>query len=678
MQKTTTLCVALFMTMGLNAATTQQIEKAQREAFAPTRATAPFHAKAEVIDSPYDQISVTDMYTDVWFQAKSTDGMYQWFIDIELPMSQLEFGKVYTLDDMLWDYSFGVALGGGGYFDYASVECVLSNENDKMTMDCQIVDTKGNEYHVYYKPLDAPVDGEVVEVGEMQQVLLSDMIKDYGAFQFLMTNSDYEIALCFASTQEVAGTYTTDDLYEGFAYTYLKDHGQTVRLHTVEATIMALNDKEYAIEAKLSAYDGTTYLVNTQMMTPTAKNAETLISTDLSVDDSMVNTYMSYYDYGLFTATASSGKHQISAEFITRTGIVPGHYDTSDAEADYVLSRLTVDGISTYSGAVDVERTADGFWTLQGEVLCWNSTVYTLDLSLVIPEVTEERNFISSTIELADLCTSLGVFQVCGTTPDEYDWISFVFDADEVVSGHYDQLSVPYRSSCIIYLGADKYQMYSCDVTLDWDGQEFTLEGTCQAGDIRFNVYLTGEAKSQIDPIKEFDDPDNDLDLVFTTEDIVTYEVEPGDYVYISCGDATQQFATLIYINGDELPAGEYEINATFAPGTVQPGLISDQGVFPTFYAHLNDEGYMITPFWLFAAGTVAVSYDANGDISLDINGNNYWGRSGHVVVNPQTPAVIESVALQAEPSTKLLQDHTFVIRSNGRQYNGYGQAMGD
>ncbi len=695
MKQILSLCAVLTLVMGASAA--PQLRQAVKAELKPTmehkltvrplqklaapdaifKATAnadsQLRAKAEVIESTYDEIRVDDFGTDVWFQATSTDGAYKWYVNPNVPMAQLEFGKVYTMHDMVVDYTFGV--DARGYFDFASLECVLSNDNGKITMDCNIVADNGQEYHVYYKPIDIPTEATEIEVGEMSQVQLTDLTAELGAFQFEMFNADYQLGLCFASTGQIAGSYTTADLYGDFQFTYVFDHGTETKLYDVEATITSIGEDEYAIAAKLYAYDGNIYIVDTQFVPPTAQHAETITATNLEVDDSMIATFMAYYGYGVFTSTASNDEHTVLGEFTTFSGLVPGHYTTDDPASAYILSSLTIDGVSTYSGYVDVFL-IDGFYAMTGEVLCWNSTVYTLDLSFTIPAIQEERLFLSSTIELADLCADLGVFQISGTTEDGNDWISFVFDADQVVSGRYTQLSQAYQSYCHIYIGADYYRMYTCDVNLDWNGKEFTLDGICQAGNILWTVELSGEAKVEMDPSQQYDDPDNDLDLVFTTDDIVEFEIAPNDYAYISAGDDSHLFATLIFFNGSELTEGVYEINKTFAPGTVQPGIVSNSGVYPTFYATLDEEGYMLIPLWLFAQGTVTVSYDTAGNISLDVNATNYWGRNGHVVINPQGSVAIENITDQSQKSGKFMERGNVIIRTNGRQYNGFGQMV--
>lgn len=621
------------------------------------------HAKAEVIESAYDEVTVTDYGTDTWFIATSTDGAYKWYVNPVGSMDEIEFGKVYGMDEMLEDYTYAIDYATGGYIYFESIECVISED---WKMECNIVSTDGAQYHVFYKALEIPTETVDVELGDMDQVTLSDFISDMGSFQFMGHNSQYEFGICCESLA-VEGSYDASDTYGGWQYTFVTENGVNNKLYDMEADITKLNDSDYAIEAKFYAYNGKNYILKTQYITPTPENYETITATNLVVDTSAMDLYMMFYGYGVYFIEASNDEHAVEGALITYDGVVPGHFSTDEGTINYI----TVDGVDMYSGSVDVVDEA-GNIHVTGDILCWNSTVYTLDLIFTIPEVDSYDVLAGDDFQLTDLTENLGAIQICTADMEAEPWYSFVFDTDAAVSQHFDAISPAYKSYNYFYIGGEIYDIYSVDLDLEVEGEEFTLDGTCQAGSTLYTVEISGALSVPEPVVDEYDATleDGDVDVVFSLEDISTYDVTPGEYVYISVDNGAQIWSALLYVEGEELPAGVYELGPD-----AQQGSCDGQYVYPTFYGNLTEEGYIALPMWYCYEGTITVSFDAEGNVSLDCVAVNTNGCNVHVAVNPQTVA-IENVAAAAQKNGKFMENNSVVIRSNNKTYNGFGQML--
>ena len=694
MKKFFTLCAAFAMVMGVSAAP-QLVKKATplkaslenkltrnagQKIAAPgeayklnnTTSTA-MRAKAEVIESTYDEISVQDYGSDTWFIATSTDGAYKWYFNPAVAMTDIEFGKVYTMDDMLVNYTYAIDMAAGAYFDFAELECVITED---WKVECNVVAEDGREFHVYYKELELPTELTDFELPEMNQVILSDFRESMGVFQFQGFGDNYEFGLCFESPV-IEGSYDENDCYGGFQYTYVIDNGVKVKLFAMEADITKINDTDYALEATYCSYNGIRYILHSAFIAPTVKNTETITATDLVVDDSMFDTYLMFFGYGVIEATAAEG--DVYAALYSYSGDKTGVYSVGGADLE--IGGMTIKGSDVYSGSVELAK-EDGAYTLKGEVLCWNSTLYTLDLEFQIPEIEEERTLSpDEELHLRDLIEGLGGIQICNVNNTDANWYSFVFDCNELKSQHFDQVSEAYSSYCYFVIDDVTYEIYTVDLDLTVEEEEWALEGQCQAGAILWNIEFAGgyEEADPIDPNQgnQYDEQ-SALEAEFSLEDIDDFEVSGADgYAYLRAINAERNdmFATLIYVDSDELAAGTYPISNTYEVGTAQPGDCNGSSIWPTFYGLLDETGQYINSMWLATEGTVTVSYDADGYPSIICEGTNSWGYDFYVTVNADQTA-ISNVAAEAQKNGKFMEQNNVVIRNNGKKFNGFGMMI--
>lgn len=629
----------------------------------------------------YSVCSYEGYDTDTWFSITTNDNAYKFYFDILLPESALEEGKTYTMADC--DKSFTYLSDNTTYamIQFTDLALTLNKDADgKFVVDAMCTTENDEVFHLKHSPQDIPETFTEVEVGDID-IRLHDFASSQGVFQFTGKNDVYDIGIGVKTNGQVEGTWTTADLMEG-DYTYINKDKKNVRLCDVSLEVTSLGGHNYRVDGKMYAYDGNVYIVKGNYVEPTLKNTANITASNLNLDDEMFEVYKNFYGYGHAGITASNDEYSITGSIISYTDIA-GHYD----DYNHMINELYItdaNGKKTdfFSGDLDIQKVDDS-WTIKGNVLCWDNTQYSLDLYFVVPDIKGEASFASVNGELNDQTSDFGGFQIYALdekSDEEMTEFSVVLPAIAVTSGHYGSLSEADKNYCYIYSDGKVYQMYSVDFDLDTDGETFTLTGTCQAGDLLWDVNVSGAFLSNDDPCDATPD-DGEIDVAFSLDEISAFEVSATEgYAYLEVKNSVRNdvWACMFYISGDKLSAGDYPIEATYAAGTVQPGLVDDgYNLYPTTYFRLDEEGYASLPVWYCSYGTVTVDYDAGGNIVVDCEAQNSHNVRVHVTVNAQGADGIQQVANGNEQKDgKYVEDKCIVIRSRGEKYNTLGQKM--
>ena len=197
-----------------------------------------------------------------------------------------------------------------------------------------------------------------------------------------------------------------------------------------------------------------------------------------------------------------------------------------------------------------------------------------------------------------------------------------------------------------------------------------------------YRIKMTSEYNTHLD----FDEPDMDVDRTYTIEDQVFIEdqIDPNGYIYLSitAADMSDMCAFFFFVEEADddivIPVGTYPINLTEEYGTVQanPG-VQGNGVFPSFYAQMLEDGSLIVPLWLLVGGTVDVTKDEEGNAHLEVNAYNSYGVPVHIVYNgsPINTAV-ENTQSPMTRSQKLLRNGHLIIKNAGAEYNAQGMKL--
>ena len=193
-----------------------------------------------------------------------------------------------------------------------------------------------------------------------------------------------------------------------------------------------------------------------------------------------------------------------------------------------------------------------------------------------------------------------------------------------------------------------------------------------------YRIKMTSEYNTHLD----FDEPEIEVDRTYTTNDEVFIEnqIDPNGYIYLSitAADMSDMCAFFFFVEeADEdiiIPVGTYPINLSEEYGTVQanPG-VQGNGVFPSFYAQIFDDGSLIVPLWLLVGGTVEVSKDEEGNAHLEVNAVNSYGVPVHIIYDGSPTSAVENIETSATNAIKRLKNGQLLIMRNGNTYNVLG-----
>lgn len=632
-------------------------------------------AQAQTYELTYSELTWEDYgYGDTWFNILTNDEDYRFFFDILKSETALETGKTYTMADCDPDFTYLQDNNTFARIPFTGLELVLSKDAaGKYIVEAQCTSEDGSTYHLKYAPVVRPETFNEVTLNDMN-LRFYDFTRASKLFQFTAKDDVYDFGLCVNSDSKIEGTWATADM--NMNYTYLKKNNKNLKLWDVELKVSAIGGKNYHVEAKMYAYDGNVYIINRDYIEPTKQNAASIVATNLSIDEDMFDVYKDWYGYGLADITASNDDYSISGSLLSYTTI-EGRYD----DYDHMLNELFItnsEGKKTdfFTSSLDVKQ-IEGKWNIKGKVLCWDNTEYTLDLSFSIPDIKGEMSFTSTQGELEDQTEEMGAFRITALD-EEYNDFTIILPATTLESGHFNTLPEEYKNYCSIYYGGQNYKMFSADFDLIVDGQNFTLKGKCQGGDQLWTVNIAGIILSNADPYDATAE-DGDIDINYTLDEIHEFEINQENryaYLEVRSKERNDVWTCMFNINTDELPAGEYPIDLSYMPGTVQPGEISDGNLYPTTYFRLDEDGYAILPVWYCSEGTVKVDYDSDGNIIVECNAYNSNYVSVHITVNAQASGIEQIANANAQKIGKFIENNRLVIRSNARKYNAIGQQL--
>ena len=197
---------------------------------------------------------------------------------------------------------------------------------------------------------------------------------------------------------------------------------------------------------------------------------------------------------------------------------------------------------------------------------------------------------------------------------------------------------------------------------------------------IYYHIKMTSEYNTHLD----FDEPSMDVDRIYTTEDNVFIEnqVEENGYIYlaITAGDESDMAAFFYTEEVDEdiiIPEGIYPINYTEEYGTVQanPG-VQGNGVLPSFYAKIWEDGSLEVPLWLLVGGTVEVRKDEQLNAHLEVNAYNSYGVPIHIVYDGSGTDVENIGTTPNIIIKKVMINGQLMILHNNKVFNTIGASI--
>ena len=201
-----------------------------------------------------------------------------------------------------------------------------------------------------------------------------------------------------------------------------------------------------------------------------------------------------------------------------------------------------------------------------------------------------------------------------------------------------------------------------------------------------YNLHFIADTHTRL----QYDAEEGEIDHTFSADDkvlFITRYFEQYGEVFLSLlgkGNNRYPFAQIgFFIEAMDatytLPEGDYPIDYTYQPGTVEasPGVMYYQA-YPSYFGYLDSEGYLIEPFWFLFSGNVNIQHTANG-IRMEVNALNSYDLPIHLVYEgmPVMDAIEEANAEKNSSAKKYLQNGELRIRrADGTIFTVLGQEI--
>ena len=507
---------------------------------------------------------------------------------------------------------------------------------------------------------------------------VDESFADYGYMMLFGSNEEYDI---FAMYE---GYYAEEGVFENIALT-VTDKNTWLDAASIRGTLTlteTANGWEANIEAYCDDYNWYSIDMNFEVPVPTKtvkvafeNNAIASFRPD-QLNMLQLIQYADDYEASITIYNTGLG------ESFNMEKVLMDYTEFYDWTVESSVEIADVKGVLNQRGDTTVINASYiGFNAVQYDVEFW----YTVPTPVDTVEIEMPVKFTNA---LQD-----GYYILSSYTPDNSIFISLSPMTDGEVGGTF------VNDGLFGKFGAEdgRYDFYSGNtfIYVESDWQNYTIEkgelvvnhatdGTITAeakfiarNAVYYHVKMTSEYNVHLD----FDEPEEIIDRVYTTEDNVTIEDQTASngYIYLAltAADGSDMAAFFFYAEDiDEdiiVPAGVYPIDSSEEYGTVlaNPG-VQGNGVWPSFYARMMEDGSLVVPLWLLVSGTVEVSKDEEGNPHLEVNAFNSYGVPVHITYDGSFTSGVENITTE-KAAIKRIENGQLLIQRNGNTYNVLG-----
>ena len=486
----------------------------------------------------------------------------------------------------------------------------------------------------------------------------------------------YDILAIYEATYAEAGVYDVSVM--------ISDMITWETVQSISAKLTLTEDAD-GWHANIEAYgnDYNWYSIDMSYVVP-----EPIDTVDITFETTAIGTYLPY-DNNMLQLIHYGDDYEASltvygkrlGDTFTMDNVLLDYSGIYNKEIGRSVIFADVNGtLNQYGDTTVISASVIGFDAVQYNLHLW----YVAPIPIDTVEIEMPIEFINS--------MDYGYYTLGAYTPDSVWYVSLSPITSEVAGsfandglfgmlgaegGQYDF----YGGETYIYEEAtlNRYSVEKGTLTVEMtpDGKITAEAKVICSNAIYYHIKMTSEYNTHLD----FDEPDMDVDRLYTTEDSVFIEnqVEKNGYIYLSitAGDKSDMAAFFFYTEEvDEdiiIPVGVYPINYTEEYGTVQanPG-VQGNGALPSFYAKTWEDGSLEVPLWLLVSGTVEITKDDDGNPHMEVNAFNSYGVPVHIVYDG-TPTTLKNVTTKDVVIKKQLRDNQLLIIRNNEVYNVMG-----
>lgn len=524
-----------------------------------------------------------------------------------------------------------------------------------------------------------PAAKDTIKV-ECHNLFVDESFADYGFMMVGGSNEDYDI---FAMYEDFA---PAEGVYEDIALT-VTDKKTWLDCSSIRGTL-TLKETTDGWEANIEAYcdDYNWYSIDMNYEVP-----EPTKTVKVEFDESALASFRAD-QLNMIQLIQYADDYEASIT-IYNTGLGES-FDMEKVLMDYTeFYDWTVESSVEIADVKGVLNQRGDTTVINASYIGFNAVQYDVEFWYVVPtpiETVEIEMPVKFTNALQE-----GYYILSSYTPDNSIFISLSPLTDGEVGGTF------INDGMFGKFGADggRYDFYSGNtfIYVESEWQNYTIEkgelvvehatdGTITAeakfiarNGVYYHVKMTSEYNMHLD----FDEPEEIIDRVYTTADNVTIDDQTmnNGYIYLAltAADGSDMAAFFFFAEKTDediiVPVGVYPIDSSEEYGTVfaNPGVQGD-GVWPSYYARMLEDGSLITPLWLLVDGTVEVTKTEEGYPYLEVNAVNSYGVEVHIVYDG-TPvgAGLVDTQMSAEHTRKVVRDGQLMIIRNGKVFNAQG-----
>ena len=535
--------------------------------------------------------------------------------------------------------------------------------------------------HKVLMTVPLPAAKDTIEV-ECHNLSVDESFADYGFMMLYASNKEYDI---FAMYEDFAAA---EGVYENIALT-VTDKTTWLDCTSIRGTL-TLKETVDGWEANIEAYcdDYNWYSIDMNFEVPVPTDTVKVVFDSSAVASfradqlNMIQLIQYAEDY---EASITIYNTRLGESFNIEK-VLPEYTEFYDWTAESSVEIADIKGVLNQRGDTTV---------INASYIGFNAVQYDVEFWYVVPtpiDTVEIEMPVKFTNALQD-----GYYILSSYTPDNSIFISLSPMTDGEVAGTY------INDGLFGKIGAEggRYDFYSGNtfIYVEAEWQNYTIEKgelvvnhaadgkiTAEAKFIARNgVYYHVKMTSEYNTHLHFDEPEEIIDRTYTTADHVTIDdqTDRNGYIYLAleAADGSDMAAFFFFVEEPDediiVPAGVYPIDSSEEYGTVyaNPGVQGD-GVWPSFYARMMEDGSLVTPLWLLVDGTVEVTKTADGKPYMEVSAVNSYGVEVHIVFDGSTTGVENIPVGDVVGTQKWMMDGQLLIIRNGNMYDVTGARL--
>lgn len=611
------------------------------------------------------------------------------------------------------NYSLADLVPTGTYISFANgkrVSLLIDEEGVASMLSKDTVSMQGKRYDFRFRFLatdtvlyelrmthDLPAPKDTMDI-TINNLTIDDSNLTYSRTLILDGyNNAYEVLMEIVAFS-ITGTFTSPDAVVGITKHTAKGDSYTYSLYS-KVVIKEVNDSTI-VQAEVIATDSIYYNITMRQLAAPVKDTISLAFDTRAyiVPNSNGGSYQVYNMNDEYLISVAFISYKLEGEFTTRNGDIVSQYTylhhavrRPSGKMDTVIAKIA-------DTECVVRQTVDSI-LVDATIKDYDGTLYKVSFWYAVPV---PKDTIDVTISKAAFYNALeyGSFQLYGMSDDSTYLVSLCPNADTLAgtwtmdgmfkhSDFYDVYTFMYKLDAN-QVAAEVIYLLEGDATSVIRNDTVFMDARFIGSDDKmYNLHFIADTHTRL----QYDAEEGEIDHTFSADDkvlfITKYFERDGEVFLTLLGKYTNNqypFAQIGFFVEEidatyYLPEGNYPIDYTYQPGTVEAssGVLYYQA-HPSNFGYLDNEGYLIEPFWFFFSGNVNIQHTANG-IRMEVNALNSYDRPIHLVYEgmPVMDAIEEVNAEKNSPAKKYLQNGELRIRrADGNVFTILGQEVTD